>query len=382
MKVLIIEHTCSEFISSRLPLGRFLKQQGVEVCALVPDNGKAEQYEAITKAGLRLLKYPYKRNDTNLFRNIQRIFFFRKLFKEGQFDIIHSFKFQPNFYAALGSIGLRQTKLVLHITGLGIAFSEKTNLRISLLRFISQCIFLLNALVANTLIFQNHEDQKELWLSDKFQYKSKVIEGSGVDIQKFDKRNFDVSSLKLKQNLEGKFIMTFISRLVWQKGVKEVVQAVKELIAKYPNFYLQIVGDRDAKNPEAVTKEFIDNNIGSNNIQFLGRRSDIPELLAISDLYVYPSYYREGLPRTGLEALATGVPIVTTNSVGCNLLVDHGKNGYLVPPKSVPALKEAIEKLYRTSNLLDFGQNSRQLAERKYQNKVIYNQIYLAYLNL
>ncbi|MFK7946498.1 MAG: glycosyltransferase family 4 protein [Saprospiraceae bacterium] len=382
MKILLIEHTCSEFVSSRLRLGVFLKKQGYNVYALVPNNGKEQHYKTIKNAGLSLLTYPYKRNDTNISSNLKRIKIFRGLIKEHQFDIVHSFKFQPNLYAAISSLGIRKSKLVLHITGLGVAFSDKKTPKIRILRFISQAIFLFNFIIADRLIFQNHDDEKELWLTSLFKKKHSVIEGSGVDIEKFDKQNFDIQALKNKRNLEDKFIMTFISRLVWQKGVREVVQAMKVLLEQYPNFYLQIVGNTDPKNPETVTEEFINENRVEGSIDFLGRRSDIPELLAISDLYVYPSYYREGLPRTGLEALATGLPIITTDSPGCNLLIEEGENGYLVLPKSAEAVKEAIEKIYNGNKMTTMGKRSREIAETKYQNEIIYKRIYSKYLEI
>ncbi len=149
MKILLIEHTCSEFVSSRLALGEFLIEKNNEIYALVPHNGKEKDYRAIINSGLKLIKYPYERNDTKFFSNLNRVLLFRRLLKKHQFDIVHSFKFQPNFYAVLAKIGLKKIKLVLHITGLGVVFSDKKKLKIRLLRFISKCIFTSNFLFSS-----------------------------------------------------------------------------------------------------------------------------------------------------------------------------------------------------------------------------------------
>jgi len=381
-KILLIEHTGAEFIISRLKLGLFLKEKGYEVFALIPEEADKKYHNIIEKNGLHVLTYPYERNTRNPLSNLKSIFHFRRLFKLHQFDLIHSFKFQPNLYAALGKLFFKKTKLVLHITGLGVVFTDKKTFKIRLLRWVSRCLFLLNFCIADRLVFQNPDDEEDLWLTDFFHKKHCVIQGSGVDIHRFDKRNHDRSDIRKQLKVENKLVLTFISRLVWQKGIREAIEAVEGLFGDFKALHLLIVGNIDYSNPESVSKDFIQRYENHPQISFLGMRSDIPEILAATDVYVYPSYYREGVPRTALEALATGIPVITTDMPGCRLTVEDGKNGYLIPPKSVQATQIAIRKILDRKDLEEMGLRSREMAETKFQNDIIYKKIYDQYLEI
>ena len=173
-------------------------------------------------------------------------------------------------------------------------------------------------------------------------------------------------------------VLNFISRLVLQKGIYEVVAAVKNLAPEFPKMRLHVVGNIDKNSPESITQDFIDQH-QDENVNFLGRRKDIAELLAITDLYVFPSYYREGLPRTCLEALATGLPIITTDMPGCNLCIDEGLNGYLIEPKSIEKVENAIRRICEDNSIERMGLHSRKIAEERFQNKLVYQQIEAKY---
>ena len=381
-KILLIEHTAAEFVISRLQFGLFLMEKGYEVYALLPKNDVTNYYNEIIEKGIHVLTYPYDRNTGNPLSNLKSILLFRRLFKTHKFDLIHSFKFQPNFYATLGKLFLRKTKLILHITGLGVAFTDKNTLKMRFFRFVSRCFFLLNFVIADRIIFQNPDDENDLWLTRFFHKKHSVIEGSGVDIQRFDKRNFDVEKIKRELGVEDKIVLTFISRLVWQKGIREVIEASKRIFKDFPSIHLLIVGKIDYENPESVSEEFIKKYESHSQITFLGLRSDIPEILAATDVYVYPSYYREGVPRTVLETLATGIPVITTDMPGCRLTVEDGKNGYLIAPKSVDETENALRKILDRKDLKEMGACSRKLAEERFQSQIIYEEIYEKYLEI
>ncbi len=382
-RVLLIEHTTKEFVISRLPLAIFLKNKGFEVFALLPVGGEASYYEQIKRAGIQVITYPYKRNNTSVFTTIGKVFLFKNIFQQYQFELIHSFKFQPNFYASLAKLFVKKSNLILHITGLGIVFTKKKSLKLKALKLLSQLIFAFNFFVANQLIFQNKEDPQELWFSSFFKNKCALIEGSGVDVQKFNKAKYDVAGIKKELQLtDNQIVITFISRLIWQKGVREIVEAVAILAQKNPNLHALIIGGIDAKNPDAVSSAFISKYATSNNITFLGNRNDIAELLAISDIYVYPSYYREGVPRTVMEAMATGLPIITTQMPGCNICVEEGENGFLIAPKSTESVVGALTKMLTSSDLEQMSLTSRMLALKRFQNKIIYEENYKLYLQL
>ena len=141
------------------------------------------------------------------------------------------------------------------------------------------------------------------------------------------------------------------------------------------NAKLLIVGWSDEHNPRHVEASYINEFKNDKNIQFLGRCDNVRELLALSDVFIYPSYYREGIPRGILEALSMGLPIITTNMPGCNLTVIQNQNGLLISPKSWEQVKEAVKKMINENNLLGMGIKSRLLVENSFSEDIIFSQI-------
>jgi glycosyltransferase involved in cell wall biosynthesis len=161
--------------------------------------------------------------------------------------------------------------------------------------------------------------------------------------------------------------------MIWEKGIKELISGFS--LIHNPDILLLIVGWPDLENPRHIPCEFIKSIVDdSKNILFLGKRVDIPELLAASDVFLYPSYYREGIPRSILEALAMSLPIITTDMPGCNLTVENSKNGILIKPRSITEISRGIEYIQK-NNLLILGAESRKLAEYKFSDQIIYKNI-------
>lgn len=376
--ILLVEHTTSEFLISRLGLAQFLINRGIAVSALLPKENDAQLQTK--NIDFPCFRYPYNRNNGEFITNFRIIAYFSKIISQKDFDIIHSFKFQPNFYVIFSNL-FSNKKILLHITGLGIVFSKKGN-KYFLLKFVSQTIFLLNFIRANKIIFQNPDDINDLWFKKLWQHKSRLVKGSGVDTYKFDKGMFNRREIRARNNIdENAIVLSFVSRLVWEKGIKELLESFKIIREKYPtkNLVLLIIGNLDNNNPNSLSENDISKHSDS-NVLFLGRRNDINELLAISDIYVYPSYYREGIPRSILEALATGLPIITTNMPGCNLTVDNNKNGFLIKPKDIQELTSAIEyMLLNTHKWQEMGLQSRLLAINEFRDEKIFEQILKIY---
>jgi glycosyltransferase involved in cell wall biosynthesis len=163
--------------------------------------------------------------------------------------------------------------------------------------------------------------------------------------------------------------------LIWEKGIREMIEAFQSLKGRYPNIKLWFVGWADQDNPRHVDDTYIKSFEGDDTILFLGRKKDVKELLALSDVFLYPSYYREGIPRGILEALSMGLPVITAYMPGCNLTVEDGKNGYLILPKSADAVKEGTEKLLANRNFTAMGRYSRKMAETRFSEAIIFSQI-------
>ena len=202
-------------------------------------------------------------------------------------------------------------------------------------------------------------------------------------MEKFDKRNFDTTHIKETMGLSGKYVFTLVTRLLWEKGIREAIEALQIVAKKHPNIVFLIVGDEDGHNPRSVTQDYIKNFETNENIRFVGKKSNINEILAATDVYLYPSYYREGIPRSVLEALATGIPIVTTNMPGCNLTVIEKQNGLLIEPKSKEAIVEAVNWMIENKeNWASMGLKSRELAQKEFSDTMIYSQIESIYASL
>jgi glycosyltransferase involved in cell wall biosynthesis len=366
-KVLLIENSSSDFIKSRIKFANHLQKKGYEVYALVPHS---ESFIP-SDCKIKMFNYHLNRNNNNLYTSIKNILYFKKIINEYNIDIIHSFRFQPNLLNIFANY-FNQKTIILHITGLGIAFSSKGGYY-RIIRLISQFIFQIKLIRANKVIVQNPDDKDDILFSRFWRNKIDIIKGSGVDINLYNANLYNKLSLRTKFNILNKHIVfVCVSRLIWEKGILEMINAVKTI--NNDNVRLFIIGSPDNDNPRHVSQTFIDKFKNDANILFLGRKENIEELLSVSDVFIYPSYYREGIPRGILEALSMSLPVITSNTPGCRLTVIEGKNGYLVRPKSEEDIINAISKILN-DDLNNMGRISRNLAENEFQNEIIFNEI-------
>jgi glycosyltransferase involved in cell wall biosynthesis len=207
------------------------------------------------------------------------------------------------------------------------------------------------------VFFQNADDERlfrKLGLLPAF-VPSVVVNGSGVDVASFSSKPLPLGTIS--------FLM--IGRLLGDKGVREYAAAARRIKAFHPRARFQLVGWIDT-NPDAIGQSELDSWTTDGTLEFLGKLKDVRPAIAASTVYVLPSY-REGTPRTVLEAMAMGRPIITTDAPGCRETVIDQQNGFLVPVKSVEALAEAMMKFIEDPSLaLRMGRRSREIAEAKY----------------
>jgi glycosyltransferase involved in cell wall biosynthesis len=203
-----------------------------------------------------------------------------------------------------------------------------------------------------------------------------LLPGSGVDLEKFKPQNL------VRKDQKIKFLM--VARMLWEKGVGEYVQASSHLKIDHPNVEFSLLGFLDVKNPHAISREQMDIWVSSTAINYLGVSDDVASVMSEYDVIVLPSKYREGTPRSLLEAAALGKPIVTTNTSGCRDVVDDGVSGYLCLPGDAQDLSLALGKMLALTpdERQAMGQKGRLKIERFYDERLVINQYLKALIQL
>jgi glycosyltransferase involved in cell wall biosynthesis len=303
-----------------------------------------------------------------------------KIFRKEKFDVIHLYRMQPNIIGtSFAFFNSPKSKIINHITGLGVAFT-KTSYKYKLVQKIIKFAYKFNSRVFNAqLIFQNIEDKLELGNDEKFL----VIKGSAVDEDRF--KPIDIINTQTKNELmekyhfSGTFTLIFVSRLLKQKGLDDLVNAVNDINkGADKKINLMIVGWIDPSNPDSFSEEEITAFTKLPNVAYLGKRNDIDQLIAMADAAVLPTFYREGTPRFLLEAMAMAKPILTTDMPGCNHLVKNKQNGVLVEPRNKEAIVEGLRFLLK-ADTKQLGVNSEKIYKTEFSEHVVYNNLLSSY---
>jgi glycosyltransferase involved in cell wall biosynthesis len=273
-----------------------------------------------------------------------------------------SYTIKPVIYGTLAAALSGVSQRYAMITGLGYAFTgQATGLR-QYVQKVVQLLYKLALARASKVFFQNPDDRalfKHLGLVPA-QTPTVVVNGSGVDVASFTVQPLPTSNIH--------FLL--IARLLGDKGIREYAQAARLLKIQYPEVSCSLVGWVD-QNPSSIKQEELESWVNSGDLHYLGKLEDVRPAIAACSVYVLPSY-REGTPRTVLEAMAMGRAIITTDAPGCRETVVHGDNGFLVLIQSVESLLSAMIRFVENPKLASsMGIRSREIAENKYDvNKV------------
>jgi glycosyltransferase involved in cell wall biosynthesis len=343
------------FISHRLPLAVAAKAAGFDVVVATREGPQAC---LIHKAGIRLIPFELSRRGGNPLAEVMAL---RRLYRRERPDIVHHVALKPVMFGAIAAWLARVPAQVNAITGLGWLFSS-SNTSVRLIRPVLRRI--LGRLLAqrNTLtIVQNPEDLSFLKHSGLPVKHLRLIRGAGVDIKIFH----------VSPQPPEPVCIVMVSRMLWSKGVGEFVEAAQYLTEIGLKARFVLVGDPDPANPAAVPESTLRGWHGQNGVEWWGRRGDIPEILSTAHIACLPSY-REGLPKSLLEAAACGLPIVTTDTPGCREVVADGSNGLLVPVGNSKALADALGKLVGNADMRrKMGEQSRIRAVTEYSSETV-----------
>ena len=300
---------------------------------------------------------PFDRSGLNPISDLIALLTMLYLILRHRFQIVLGYTIKPIIYGGIASWVLRVPVRVALVTGLGFSFTEQDGGGYSLAQRVAQHLYRIAMFCATQVFFQNRDDL-DLFLDNGWvsQAKTALIPGSGVNLLSF-------KFAPIMRESPPHFLM--IARFLRDKGLLEYVEAARVVKRKYPSAVFSLAGWVD-KNPAAILSDDLNAWISEGTINLLGKLEDVWPAIVACSVYVLPSY-REGMPRTVLEALATGRPIITTNAPGCRETVVEGENGFLVPIKSPSALAEAMIRFIEHPQWLEpMGRKSRELAEQKY----------------
>jgi glycosyltransferase involved in cell wall biosynthesis len=336
------------FCSHRLPIARAARAAGFEVLVATRVDRHGERIRA---EGFRLVGLPWRRRTRNPWRESATLAALRDLYRREAPDIVHHIALKPTVYGAL--VAPRGQRTVSTVAGLGY-LSTSSQLRARLLRPAFR--FVLRRLCARPrarLIVQNPDDRAALLTAGIVDpARVAMIRGSGVDLARFAPN----------EEPHGEVTATMVGRMLWSKGVGELVAAARLLRERGAPVRVVLVGEPDPENPESVPVEALRAWSRAGWIEWRGRRDDMTDVLRATNIAVLPTY-REGLPMTLLEAAASARAIVATDVPGCREIVRDGENGLLVPSRDASALADAIETLARDRALRErMGRRGREMA--------------------
>lgn len=318
--------------------------------------------EELRDLGFELFPINFSRRGLNPITEFITALKIRRIVRRFKPDIAHNIALKPVVTGTFGELLGQQGAVINALVGMGYIFTS-TDTRASVVKPILSRIlkFLLRSNSVHVVI-ENPDDLNSL-VDEGFVRQSQIslIRGAGVDLNAFP----------FHPEVAGPVVVTLVSRILRDKGVLEFIDAASQLRARVPDVVFQIVGEPDLGNPSAIPQSEIDSWESLANVKYLGRRSDIADILKGSHIVCLPSY-REGLPKSLLEALSCGRPIITTDVPGCREVCNDGVNGLLIPARDSIALSHAIEKLALDQDLRQaMGRAGRVRAESEFSNEIV-----------
>jgi len=355
-KILFVVTEDWYFCSHRLPLAVALKEKGhrVAVATRLKDHRKLIEASGIRAIALKRMK----RSSLNPFREMGTFIELLSILRREKPDLIHLVALKPVIYGSLAAMLAGVSARVNALGGLGFAFSSSNVLARILNPLLLATFRLIFKDLHSRLILQNIDDL--MLVTERAQLDKRnlrLIRSAGVDLLKYTVLDMPV----------GVPVVMLASRMLWDKGVGEFVQAAVALKARGLPARFVLVGDPDDENPSSVPKKQLQDWHASGLVEWWGYRTDMPTVLSQASVVCLPSYYGEGIPKVLIEAMACGRPIVTTDMPGCRDLVREGVNGFLVMPRDAAGLAKRFDALLANPILCkSMGLEGRRLAEKEY----------------
>ena len=375
--VFLINHV-SFFVSHRLPLALKARDNGYEVILITGMAGsKIMEKEAIKKIKRHNIIHKRTRISASGFNplyeiiGIVQILYYLLIHKP---SLLHVASTKGIVYGGIMSRLINIKGLIVSFAGLGYLFTGKTNLRKKIIQkiFLLFQRFILNH--KNVCVIVQNSDDKRFLIENRLTKKKNIelISGSGVDLRKFH----------FTDEKYSKKIVLFPSRLLINKGVLEFLESAKILTKKYSDWKFILVGPIDYEHPTSLSIKKLKMYLSNKNIEWIDYQTNIFSLYKKSSIVCLPSY-REGMPKSILEAAAVGRPVVTTNAIGCKESIKNNITGLMVPARDTKKLTQSIEILIKNKKMrVKFGKQARKFAEQKFDLNDVKNRILNIYNTL
>ena len=354
-KLFIVVNVDSFFLSHRKDIALRAMQEGYDVTIVAGDTGKSGE---IQRKGLKFVSLPINKTGLDLREEIKTFSYLYDLFGKERPDVVHLVGMKVILWGGLAARLRGIRGIVSAVSGLGVMFSPEycKGVKKLMSKGILSVMRYIHRKVGAYCIFHNTEDL-DLFVSNRITDRAHCIRtmGSGIDLAKY---------VYKEEPSQGKIRVLFTARMVEDKGVLVLIDAAERLRTQYEDKVEFLLCGGLETNPLAVSKERLEQLCDGVYIQWLGRRNDVHELLEQSHIFAFPSYYKEGLPKSCIEATAVGRPVITCDSTGCRDTVIDGKTGFLVPVKDSEALASRLKILFDDSRLRqEMGVNARKFAE-------------------
>jgi glycosyltransferase involved in cell wall biosynthesis len=365
MKIVICLNTAWNLVNFRAGLIRALVAAGYEVVSVAPDDKYAA---SLTALGCRFVPLHMENGGTNPVQDALLTWRFVRLFTRERPDVYLGYTVKPNVYGSVAAHMLH-IPVINNIAGLGVVFG-KSGFLVKIVRTLYRL-----ALGRSAKVFFQNNDDRLMFLAGALVRPevTDLLPGSGVDLSRFVAMALPSASAGVT-----KFRFLLIARMLWEKGVGEFAEAAKLIRSQWPQAECCLLGFLDVQNPGAISRAQMDELVAS-GVTYLGTSDDVRSEITQADCIVLPSYYREGTPRTLLEAAAMARPIITTDAVGCREVVDDGVNGYLCKVRDAEDLAEKMERMLSLSPELrsEMGQRGRAKMEAEFDEQIVIDK-YLA----
>jgi glycosyltransferase involved in cell wall biosynthesis len=360
--IAISTNTAWNIANFRSGLIRAIQAEGWDVLAIAPPDEYVERIQAL---GCRFITVQMDSKGSNPLDDAKLLFKYFRILQRERPSVFLGYTIKPNVYGSLAAHALR-IPVINNVSGLGTAF-----IRNSWLTSVVKHLYRLALRHSDMVFFQNRDD-RQLFTDQRLVAleRTALVPGSGIDLRRF------TPIVQAPSNAGTRFLL--IARLLYDKGVREYVEAARRVKDTHRDATFALLGFLDANNRTAVRREDVQSWVAEGIIEYLGTADDVRPYIADADCIVLPSY-REGTPRTLLEAAAMGKPLIATDVPGCREVVEHGHNGFLCRVRDADDLASAMMKFVRLSaaERARMGQAGRAKVERQFDEQLVID----AYIN-